>query len=210
MTSKSISKILGMALLVLLVAVMSGCAFRDATCDVEQGKPVITEGQDRPVGSQADVSDLERRVSDLEKKTAENAALAEHAQQTADKALKCCRKDYTVVMTEEIYFDFNKFDIKASEIPALDRVAERLKADPDLICECKGNTDGVGGTDYNIVLGQKRADAARMYLIDKHNIAMGRIAIRTFGKDAPIASNDDESGRAKNRRVTIDVLGFAE
>jgi outer membrane protein OmpA-like peptidoglycan-associated protein len=49
-----------------------------------------------------------------------------------------------------------------------------------------------------------------MYLIDKHNIAMGRIAIRTFGKDAPIASNDEEAGRAKNRRVTIDVLGFAE
>jgi len=118
-------------------------------------------------------------------------------------------KDYTVIMTEEIYFDFNKFDIKASEIPALDRVAEKLKSDPDLIAECKGHTDGIGGTDYNIVLGQKRADAARMYLIDKHGINMGRIAIRTFGEDAPIASNDEDGGRAKNRRVTIDVLGFA-
>ena len=129
---------------------------------------------------------------------------------TAEKALKCCRKDYSVVMTEEIYFDFNKFNVKASETAALDRIAAKLKGDPDLICECKGHTDGVGNVDYNIVLGQKRADAARMYLIDKHNIAMGRVAIRTFGKDAPVASNDTEDGRAKNRRVTVDVLGFVD
>lgn len=210
MTGKNFSKLMGLALLMVMVAALSGCAFRSGEgCGgfPATEKPIV-QNEDG-AGSQ-DLADLKKRVDDLEKKTQENAELAQKANDTAEKALKCCRKDYTVIMTEEIYFDFNKFDVKASEDAALDRVAEKLKSDPDLICECKGNTDGVGGTDYNIVLGQKRADAARMYLIDKKGIAMGRVAIRTYGKDAPIATNDTEAGRAKNRRVTIDVLGFAD
>jgi outer membrane protein OmpA-like peptidoglycan-associated protein len=208
MAGKFSMKMLGAALLVLFVAGLSGCTFRDAPpWDKDEMK---TKMQQEDWAKKQSVEDLEKRVSELEQRADDNAAAAEKAQMTADKALKCCRKEYDVIMTEEIHFDFNKFTIRPDDYAALDRVAAKLKEDPDLICECKGHTDGIGNVDYNIVLGQKRADAARMYLIDKHNISMGRIAIRTFGEDAPIASNDTEEGRAKNRRVTIDVLGFAE
>ena len=209
MTGKNFSRLMGLALLMLMVAALSGCAFRSTVpCGGFEEKAMKPAAEEDWAAKQ-DVADLEQRVADLEKKTKENAALAEQANETAEKALKCCRKDYAVIMTEEVYFDFNKFNVKESEMAAIERVAEKLKSDPDLICECKGNTDGVGSIDYNIVLGQKRADAVRMVLIDKYNIAMGRVAVRTFGKDAPVASNDTEAGRAKNRRVTIDVLGFA-
>lgn len=207
MTGKNFTKLVGLVLLILTVAALSGCTFREQPpWDVDKEKGTMMQGD---WATKQSVDSLKQRVSALEKKTDENAALAQKAMETADKALKCCRKDYTVIMTEEVYFDFNKFDIKPSETAKIDKIAEKLKSDPDLICECKGNTDGIGNPDYNIVLGQKRADAVRMYLIDKGNIAMGRIAVRTFGEDAPIASNDTEEGRAKNRRVTIDVLGFA-
>ena len=207
MTGKNFTKLVGLALLILTIAALSGCTFREQPpWDVDKEKGTMMQGD---WATKQSVDSLEQRVSALEDKTDENAALAQKAMETADKALKCCRKDYAVIMTEEVYFDFNKFNVKESEMAAIERVAEKLKSDPDLICECKGNTDGVGSIDYNIVLGQKRADAVRMVLIDKYNIAMGRVAVRTFGKDAPIASNDTEAGRAKNRRVTIDVLGFA-
>jgi outer membrane protein OmpA-like peptidoglycan-associated protein len=206
MTGKYLMKVLGAALLVLLVAGVSGCTFRDGPLgDYECEKE---KHADKEWAEKQDVEDLEKRVSTLEEKSEEIAKVAEKARMTAEKALKCCRKEYTVVTTEEIYFDFNKSDVRADATAALDRVAAKLKEDPDLICECKGHTDGIGNADYNVVLGQKRADAARSYLIDKHKIDLGRVAIRTFGEDAPIASNDTDAGRAKNRRVTIDVLGF--
>lgn len=202
-------KALAWALVVILVPLFAGCAWRGpmSDCDTASEKqPVYVE----PEVTQAEYDALADRVAELERRMAANEELAQEAMTTADKALKCCRKDYTVVMTEEIYFDFNKFDVKTESYPALDRVAEKLKSDPDLIAELAGHTDGVGTSDYNIVLGQKRADAARQYLISRHNIALGRVALRTFGKDAPIASNDSDQGRSKNRRVTIDVLGFSQ
>ncbi|GAB4321438.1 MAG: hypothetical protein Kow0074_12390 [Candidatus Zixiibacteriota bacterium] len=199
----------GMLLMLALMVAVSGCTFRDAPpWDSEDWGDGGTKMKQGNWAEKDSLDALRRRVDDLEKRTTANEELAEKANTTAEKALACCRKDYTVIMTEEIYFDFNKFNIRPDDYPALDRVAAKLKEDPDLIAECKGHTDGVGATDYNIVLGQKRADAARMYLVNKHNISLGRISIRTFGKDAPVASNDTEEGRSKNRRVTIDVLGF--
>ena len=200
-------KALAWALVVILVPLFAGCAWRGPVSEYGDGdKPVYVE----PEVSQEEYDALAERVAELERRMAANEDLAQEAMTTADKALKCCRKDYTVVMTEEVYFDFNKFDVKPESHAALDRVAEKLKSDPDLIAELAGHTDGIGTSDYNIVLGQKRADAARQYLISRHNIALGRLALRTFGKDAPIASNDSEEGRAKNRRVTVDVLGFSQ
>ncbi len=208
MTSKNLLRG-GMLLMLALMMAISGCTFRDAPPwdddDWGKGDKKMMAGD---WAEQDSLIALRQRVEDLERRTAANEELAEQANLTAEKALACCRKDYTVIMTEEIYFDLNKFQVRPDDYPALDRVAAKMKEDPDLIAECKGHTDGLGATDYNIVLGQKRADAARMYLVNKHNIALGRISIRTFGEEAPIATNDSEQGRSKNRRVSIDVLGF--
>lgn len=201
---------LGLALVAVVAVGLTGCALNCPP--TEESAP---RGKDPKVATgdwagKEDLEALKRRVAELERRADETHALADRANMTAEKALKCCRKEYAVIMTEEIYFDFNKFNIRADAEPVLARVADKLKSDPDLIAELHGHTDGIGGVDYNIVLGQKRADAARMWLIERHGINMGRLAIRTFGKDAPVASNDDDGGRQKNRRVTIDVLGFAQ
>lgn len=211
MTRKSVVLLAGLSLMLLMMALVSGCAFRDTpvssapcwgTNDTEQATMAMNAADKDSLNA------LRRRVDMLEKRVDDNAKLADQANMTAQKALKCCRGDYTVIMSEEIHFDFNKFTIRSEDYAALDRVAAKLKEDPDLKAECIGNTDGVGSVDYNIVLGQRRAEAARSYLINKHNIDAGRIAIRTMGKDAPVATNDTEQGRFENRRVKIDVLGF--
>lgn len=198
---------LGWVALLVVVPMLAGCSWRGPEMMDGHGRDghgMATAGVD-----EEEFSSLESRVSELEERMSANEDLAETANLTAEKALKCCRKDYTIIMTEEIYFDFNKFDVTSASHAALDRVAAKLKSDPDLIAELAGHTDAVGTTDYNIVLGQKRADAARQYLVSKQQIKLGRLALRTYGEDAPIAANDDDTGRGKNRRVTIDVLGFA-
>jgi len=202
---------LELALVAILAFGVAGCALNCPPVEegMAEGKAKKGDEGGAWAGSE-DLEALKRRVAELERRADETHALAEQANMTAEKALKCCRKEYAVIMTEEIYFDFNKFNIREDAQPVLARVAEKLKSDPDLIAELHGHTDGVGGVDYNIVLGQKRADAGRMWLIEKHGINMGRLAIRTFGKEAPVASNDTDPGRQKNRRVTIDILGFAQ
>lgn len=209
-------KVLGLA---ICTAVFAGCAFqapRPVDCGLTGGPAprratsatIIESGQD-PCKS-ACVDSLRRRLDDLERKVGDVAKTADEANATAQKALKCCRKEYEIILTRSIEFDFNKYDIRADARPILDSVAIKMASDPDYMAELGGNCDGVGTTDYNIVLGQKRADAARGYLISNGHINLGRMQIRTFGKDAPIATNDTDAGRQKNRRVTINILSYAK
>ncbi|MEW5701137.1 MAG: OmpA family protein [Candidatus Zixiibacteriota bacterium] len=206
---RSHSWCLGLVVLIAVAPFLAGCAFQCPT--VDEGKPEPGVTPQAQGGGGVDVSRLENKIKDLEQRLAANEKLADQANTTAEKALKCCRKDYTILMTEEIYFNFNKYDIRPEDYAALDRVAEKLKSDPDLIAEMGGYTDSVGTADYNIVLGQKRADAARTYLVSKHNINYGRLAIRTFGREAAAnAPSADVNKRLRDRRVTIDVLGYAQ
>jgi outer membrane protein OmpA-like peptidoglycan-associated protein len=204
-------KILGLA---ICIAALAGCAFQapgPVQCGISGGSlnvATMEAGQD-PCKS-ACVDSLRKRLADLERKVGDVAKTADEAKATAEKALKCCRKEYTVILTKEIYFDFNKYDIRADAKPILDTVAMKMASDPDFMAELGGNCDGVGTTDYNIVLGQKRADAARGYLVSNGRIDLGRMQIRTFGKDSPIAANDTDVGRSKNRRVTINILSYAK
>lgn len=205
-------KILGLGVCILM---LSGCAFQarnPVECGIgggPSGRPAMGGPAQDPCQAPC-VDSLRQRMADLERKLGDVSKTADDARATAEKALKCCRKDYTVLETKEIYFDFNKYDLRPDAKATLDTVAMKLASDPDYISELGGFCDSVGTTDYNIVLGQKRADAARMYLVNEHKINLGRLAIRTFGKTAPIEPNSTDKGRAKNRRVSIDILGYAQ
>lgn len=191
-------------LLVLLVALVAGCAWRSEipSCE-EEKKPQIE------CAEKADLEALKAKLADLEGRIDANKDATAEAMMTADKALKCCRKEFVTIFSEEVNFAFNKYDLSATAKEKLDRVATKLKEDPDYIIEIAGHTDAIGTNDYNIVLGQKRADEVRTYLVDQQHIKFTRVAIRSGGKAEPVASNDTEDGRSKNRRATISVLGYS-
>ena len=71
----------------------------------------------------------------------------------------------------------------------------------------EGNTDNVGSRSSNVALSKKRAQAVRDYLVQVHNMSPSRIIVVGNGPDKPVASNDDESGRAKNRRTDFELVG---
>ncbi len=102
-----------------------------------------------------------------------------------------------------INFDTGKSTIKPESAQAIGEIAKLLKADPDLKIHVVGHTDNVGGVDSNIKLSQERAEAVLQALVRDHGIAPARLRASGCGPFAPVASNDTEEGRAKNRRVEL-------
>lgn len=102
-----------------------------------------------------------------------------------------------------IYFDTGKSVIKPESEAALGEIAKLLKADAGLRVNVVGHTDSVGGIDSNMKLSKDRANAVAQALVAKYGIAAARLEAYGVGPLAPIASNDTEEGRAKNRRVEL-------
>ena len=203
-----VGKLGAVVLLVLLAVAVSGCAWRGPCPVEEQQQPQVAEGKAQV--QQEDLGPLENRVAALEKRVATNEDAIAEAKKIADKALKCCNKEYVTIFSEIVHFPFSSTALDKENTDKLDRVAEKLKMSPDYIIEIAGHCDSVGNIDYNIVLGQRRAEAVRTYLVDKHRINFPRVTIRSGGKTEPAAANDSEDGRAKNRRATVSVLGYIE
>jgi OOP family OmpA-OmpF porin len=102
-----------------------------------------------------------------------------------------------------IYFDTDKAVIKPESGPALQEIARLLSQDPKLSVYVVGHTDGTGVLDLNLKLSQARAQAVVEALTQQHKIAASRLQAHGVGPLAPVANNDAEEGRAKNRRVEI-------
>jgi outer membrane protein OmpA-like peptidoglycan-associated protein len=102
-----------------------------------------------------------------------------------------------------IYFDTGSSLIKPGSDAALGEIARLLKGDLTLKLHVVGHTDNVGTMDANLKLSQARAEAVVQALVAKHAIAATRLRAAGVGPLAPVASNDAEEGRAKNRRVEL-------
>ena len=102
-----------------------------------------------------------------------------------------------------IQFDTGKSDIKPASEPTLVEIAKMLKAQPVLKLHVVGHTDNVAGLDLNMKLSKARAEAVVQALTARHGIAAGRLIPHGVGPVSPVASNDAEPGRAKNRRVEL-------
>ena len=110
--------------------------------------------------------------------------------------------------TLNVKFDFGKAIIKKNYYKAIDDLAEVMKQYPDTNIVIEGHTDNVdsfNNPENNIKLSQARADSIRQCLIDKFGINVSRITAVGYGPNRPIASNDTEEGRQKNRRVEAAV-----
>ena len=102
-----------------------------------------------------------------------------------------------------ILFDTDKAEVKPESAPALAEIARLLAADPALKLFVVGHTDAAGDFAHNMKLSQDRAAAVAAALVAKHGVAASRLSAQGAGPLAPVASNADEQGRAKNRRVEL-------
>jgi OmpA-OmpF porin, OOP family len=102
-----------------------------------------------------------------------------------------------------IYFDTGKADVKPESDATMKEIAKLLQSDSTLKLYVVGHTDNQGTLAINMDLSRKRADAVLAALTTKYGVPSGRLQSYGCGPYSPVASNDSEEGRAKNRRVEL-------
>src|SRR5580692_11541089 len=112
--------------------------------------------------------------------------------------------DYTTgpLAKKVIYFDFDKSEIKPEFADLVTAHARNLTAHPNLRIKLEGNTDQRGTREYNIGLGERRAQAVRRALM-LQGVAESQLTTVSFGAERPAVEGDDEAAWAKNRRVEL-------
>jgi outer membrane protein OmpA-like peptidoglycan-associated protein len=108
-----------------------------------------------------------------------------------------------VELPADVLFDFDKADIRADAAQALAQVATLIRAFPSGNATLEGHTDSKGDDGYNQRLSERRAKAVGRWLVEKEGIEAARLTPQGLGESRPVASNGDEAGRQRNRRVEV-------
>lgn len=124
-----------------------------------------------------------------------------------DIKLKPINVGATIVLAN-IFFDFNKSTLRDISKAELDNLIKLLTVDyPKMTIEIGGHTDNVGSLDYNMKLSTNRAKAVVDYLIN-HGVEKERLSYKGYAYQQPIATNDTDEGRQKNRRVEFKIISL--
>jgi outer membrane protein OmpA-like peptidoglycan-associated protein len=108
------------------------------------------------------------------------------------------------IVLQDVFFDFGSAVLQPESFYTLDQEAKLLQANPNWFLEIEGHTDSVGSEEYNQSLSEKRAASVKEYLVGK-GIEANRLSIRGYGSTKPIADNETEEGRQRNRRVVFRI-----
>jgi len=189
---------------------------------LEQTAELAVENEARIAAAEAAAKKAEEHARIMSGQIAENRALAEKAQQTADQAFKDAAMannringldDYDVIRTIPVLFKTNSSIIDATAKALIDESAawakgEKAKGNANgWLVEIVGFADTRGNTAKNRALSERRAKAVIQYLVGVHSLDLRRL-VQPFGhgESRPVADNTTAAGRAKNRRVEIRVL----
>ena len=107
-------------------------------------------------------------------------------------------QDFVVNVGDRVYFDYDKYDVRADAQPVLTAQAAWLARYPSVKVRIEGNADERGTREYNLALGGRRANSIKDFLTG-HGVAADRIDTISFGKEMPIDAGDNEEAYAKNR-----------
>jgi OmpA-OmpF porin, OOP family len=111
-----------------------------------------------------------------------------------------------VSITLLVEFDFDKAAVRPQYHNDIEKVANFLKAYPSTSGVLEGHTDSVGTEEYNMKLSKRRAESVKKYLVEKFDIAEDRLTSEAYGESEPVASNDTNAGRQRNRRVVTNIV----
>ncbi|MDD4685607.1 MAG: OmpA family protein [Bacteroidales bacterium] len=109
------------------------------------------------------------------------------------------------VVLNNIFFETNTFSLLPSSQSELNTLLELLQKNKNIVIEISGHTDNVGSQEYNLELSTKRANSVKTYL-EEMGIEAIRLKSKGFGQTKPIAGNETEEGRAKNRRTEFKII----
>ena len=153
------------------------------------------------------------KIGEVDQKTAADLErlqqLANEMGKKADLALNKASgfENYQVIWSGEINFAFDSWEIDKVAEQILNEAGQKMQSVANSLLEVAGHTDQTGATQYNFTLGERRADAAKLYLNDHFGVSLYRMFTISYGKSKPIAMPDEAQSGAKNRRVTLKIWG---
>jgi peptidoglycan-associated lipoprotein len=193
--------------LLLGISGLTACATKTYVGEEVAKSSATTEKRINDVESQVEAT--QTRVKQHDTKLAELDNATREALERAQQAGKLAEGKfvYALVLSDDAAkFPVNKYEISKEAEEQLNAFAERLKAEnKNVYLEIQGHTDSTGAADYNMKLGEARAEAVRRYL-NKQGVALNRMSTISYGANEPVESNKTKDGRAKNRRVVVIVL----
>lgn len=187
--------------------IVSGCASKKyVTTEVSAAEAAANTRMD---GIETQVEQNQTRLDAQEENMGEISQTAQEALERAIAAGKLAEGKFlyeTVFSDDKVRFGFDEAALTDTGEQALAIFVDDLKArNQNVFIEIQGHTDAIGSDDYNLILGERRAQSVRRYL-SQLGIPLHRMSVISYGKSAPIADNSTEQGRALNRRVTLVVL----
>jgi len=165
--------------------------------------------QARAEANRRDALDAKRRAANAQQQAQAARVQAEDAQARA-RSLEASLRELAarptdrgmVVTLNDVLFDSGHARLRAGGVRVVERVAEFMQQYPERRVSIEGFTDSVGNEISNQELSERRAAAVKLALIDR-GIDPGRIGVRAYGEDYPVATNGNAAGRQMNRRVEI-------
>ena len=119
------------------------------------------------------------------------------------------RNRVLAVIAERVHFDFDKSDVRPDAEQVLQRKVAVLREYPGVDLRIEGHCDERGSNEYNLALGQRRAEAVRRYLVS-YGIDVGRFATISYGEERPAASASNEDAWEQNRRAEFRVTDHGQ
>jgi peptidoglycan-associated lipoprotein len=110
----------------------------------------------------------------------------------------------TLVCQEDVHFDFDRYTLRQDALRVLDEAVAAMQADSTLRLTIEGHTCNIGTAEYNLALGERRAQAVRDYLANR-GISGDRLSVVSYGEERPRHDNAREETRRLNRRAALVV-----
>jgi peptidoglycan-associated lipoprotein len=184
--------------LLVFAALGSGCAKRPATTQAAAPAPTgtasTTSAQSQPSAPAAPVTPAPPPAA-----TTPPTTTAAPTPSPAQPARPAVRDFAAVPELQDIYFDFDKYDIRPADTKTLDANASWLKSNPNHLILIEGHCDERGTNEYNLALGERRAKSTMNYLVSQ-GVQANRITIISYGEERPSCTDKTEACWAKNRR----------
>jgi peptidoglycan-associated lipoprotein len=192
---KSIAWIIGGLMLAMLLVLGVSCAKKKVTMEAKPMEEGMTAEQAKE--QQAAEAEAARREAEMAKK-GEAETQREQAAMMAEEARK------RAFVAENINFDFDKYVLTPKAMMILDEKALYLREHPEVRVLIEGYCDERGTNEYNLALGDRRANSAKNYLV-KSGVAESRITTISYGEEQPLCTEHAESCWWRNRRDQFQV-----
>jgi peptidoglycan-associated lipoprotein len=176
-----------------LAVIIGGCG---GAAPQPEPEPQVEQTRDEEAERAAREAEARRREEE-----------ARRREEEARRRAEAERRRVLTVLAERVHFDFDKSDIRPDAEAVLQRKVTVLREYPDITLRIEGHADERGSNEYNLALGQRRAEAVRRYLMS-YGLDASRFTTISYGEERPLVAAHNEEAWAQNRRAEFVVTNY--